>query len=321
MPGIDRRMWIGWMGALGVGGLAARCGMRPSWGQSSGQWDAVVRRSPWVFLGDSNTYAGRYVAEIDGRLRSSLGDGAPKVLNLGMSSETASGLSEADHPFRRPWVHARLDKVLRMTRPGVVFICYGMNDGIYGPPDQAVMEAYRKGMLRLAEAVHAAGAVLICLTPPPFEPEPLAERGKLGPSAQGRYAYFAPYPDYDVVLEQQTQWCLANAMQASVVVDVHHLLHAARRSHQQRDPEFCFTRDGVHFGSAAHHEIAVETLRALGAPAGLVQTPISDESLAVAIRRMQVLRDAYLSATGKNRPGLPAGLPVWLAERRAAALK
>ncbi|MCA9133766.1 MAG: hypothetical protein KDA45_11455 [Planctomycetales bacterium] len=281
-------------------------------------WAALQQRTPWVFLGDSNTYAGGYVAQLDVRLRAL--ESPPKLLNLGVSSETASGLSEVDHPFKRPCVHERLSKVLTMTRPGVVFVCYGMNDGIYAPPSPERLQAYQAGMLRLAEAVHASGAVLVCLTPPIFEPEPLAEKGKLGPAESGRYAYFAPYPQYDDVLEQQTQWCLDNEMGAQWVIDLHAMLHAEKKKRQTDDPSFVFSGDGIHFNSQAHAMIAERILRDLPVPDEIRgQSPAPDD-VERAGKRMQILRNAYLSATGKNRPGLPAGDPIWYAERAAARL-
>lgn len=59
-----------------------------------------------------------------------------RLLNLGLSSETASGLSEPTHPFPRPDVKTRIDRISEKTKPDVEFICYGMNDGIYHPQSE-----------------------------------------------------------------------------------------------------------------------------------------------------------------------------------------
>ena len=285
-------------------------------------WNDFVSASPWVFLGDSNTFAGGYVAILDAWLDSpELKGSCPKLLNLGVASETASGESEVDHPFMRPCVHARLEKVLEMTRPSVVFICYGMNDGIYEPFNEKNFAAYRAGMIRLAARIKSTGARLVCLTPPIFEPGPLAAQGKLGPSPNGRYAYFAPAPDYDLVLEKQAAWCLTNEIEADLVIDVHSMMEAEAKRARASNPEFAFTRDGVHFGPQAHRLIANAVLESLGAPDAVLAKFPSDEAVELARKRMLLLRDAYLSATGKNRPGLPAGYPIWYAERAAAKLR
>ncbi len=296
-------------------------------------WNAWCQLSPWVFLGDSNTYAGGFVAQLDARMRAaadhSPGDETPpdnpaasvRLINLGMSSETASGLSEVDHPFKRPCVHERLDKVLRMLRPAVVFVCYGMNDGIYDPPSAERLAAYRAGMEKLAAAIHASGAVLVVLTPPIFEPEPVAANGSFGPTSEGRYAYFAPYQRYDDVLEQQAAWCLENTLGAAEVIDLRSPLQAAKQLRLSEDPSFSFSGDGVHFDEQAHAIVAQTLLTQLAAPPEMIELAPTPERLAASKRRMELLRDAYLSATGKNRPGLPAGLPVWQAERLAEAIR
>jgi lysophospholipase L1-like esterase len=285
----------------------------------SATWDDLTAGSPWVFLGDSNTYAGGYVAHLEARLKQTVPH--LKLLNLGVSSETASGLSEVDHPFKRPCVHERLDKVLRMTRPGVVFACYGMNDGIYDPPNAERMQAYQQGMLDLAHKVTASGARLIVLTPPIFEPEPVAAKGKFGPTKEGRYAYFAPYQRYDDVLQQQADWCLTNPFQATAVLDIRTMLIQAKQQSRTSDPTFNYSGDGVHFGEQAHALIAELILDQLHAPTEIASRELTAGQLAAAVKRTKLLRDAYLSATGKNRPGLPAGHPIWMAEQLAKAIE
>ena len=305
--------------AIAFSWLIALCSCSFAQSEAETQWDALRTASPWVFLGDSNTYSGGYVAMLDAWLRAADDAGASpiKLLNLGMSSETASGLSEVDHPFKRPCVHERLSKVLEVTQPKVVFICYGMNDGIYQPPNAENQLAYQAGMLRLAKQIKLSGAKLICLTPPLFESEPVAAEGKLGPSSAGRYAYFAPAENYDQTLAAQAAWCLTNAMQADAVIDIRSVLVDEKLAQLRDNPDFSYSRDGVHFGDEAHGLIAEKILRALGAPPELVGSYPSTEAIASAESRMHVLRDAYLSASGKNRPGLPAGWPVWYAEQLA----
>ncbi len=284
---------------------------------NQGLWKRLSARSPWVFLGDSNTYSGGYVAILDAWMKA---PEHPKLLNLGVSSETASGLSEMDHPFKRPCVHERLDELLARVEPGVVFICYGMNDGIYQPLLAENMQAYRRGMMRLAAAVHQSGAELVCITPPIFEPKPVKKRDRIGPSENGRYAWFAPAADYDRVLEEQTQWCLTNKIRASAVIDIRSMLQQSRQTLRETDPSFNFSKDGVHFGAVAHGLIAEKILAELGAPAELRANYPKEAEINAATEKNKILRDAYLSALGKNRPGLPAGLPIWVAEKKVKSL-
>ncbi len=244
--------------------------------------------------------------------------GRPKLLNLGMSSETASGLSEVDHPFQRPCVHQRLTKVLRMTRPGVVFVCYGMNDGIYQPFSEATFGSYQQGIRKLAAEVRASGARLVILTPPIFEAEVVRQLGKLGPAKTGRYAYFAPAEEYDEVLSRQAQWCLQTDLGADAVIDIRRTLLDEKQRRLRSDPEFSYSKDGIHFGASAHRAIARQILLRLGAPAPLLDAEPRSAAIERATDNMRVLRDAYLSATGKNRPKLAAGWPVWYAEALVA---
>src|SRR5262245_12949866 len=81
-----------------------------------------------LFLGDSNTFAGLFIAYLDGYLFTRFPEQKYELINLGLPSETISGLSEPDHPYPRPNVHDRLEKALTETKPDVVFACYGMND-------------------------------------------------------------------------------------------------------------------------------------------------------------------------------------------------
>ena len=98
-----------------------------------------------VFLGDSNTFAGTFVAQLDCYLAFRFPERNVELLNLGLPSETVSGLSEADHPYPRPNVHDRLAKVLEKTKPDLVVAGYGMNDGIYAPFADERFEKYREG--------------------------------------------------------------------------------------------------------------------------------------------------------------------------------
>jgi len=260
-----------------------------------------------LFLGDSITHAGHYVTWIETQLRLQGVDPLPEMINIGLASETCSGLSEPDHPFPRPDVHERLDRALTKIEPDVVVACYGMNDGIYYPPAKGRFEAYKRGVDRLGEKVHAAGARLILLTPPPFDPVPLRGKGKLKPAGEEEYAYFAMYEDYDDVLKQYAEWILQQKDRVEMVVDVRTPLVERAAEQRRKAPKFTFSPDGIHPNKQGHRLIGEAILRAWGIPSTVEP---DEELLKLAAQRQRLLHDAWLSEVGHKRPGIKSGLPL-----------
>src|SRR5215471_8295439 len=129
-----------------------------------------------VFLGDSNTFDGKFIAYLDAYLCTRFPDKRFELINLGLPSETVSGLSEPEHPFPRPDVHERIDRALALAKPNVVVICYGMNDGIYYPFSEERFKKYRDGMMKLIDKVEKAGATAVLMSPAPFDPQPLKDK-------------------------------------------------------------------------------------------------------------------------------------------------
>ena len=113
-----------------------------------------------LFLGDSITYAGQYIEFIEAALIEKHPERIYEIINCGLPSETASGLSEPGHAggqFPRPDVHERVDRVLAKVKPDLVVICYGMNDGVYMPLAEDRFAAFRNGMSKLHDKAVAAG--------------------------------------------------------------------------------------------------------------------------------------------------------------------
>src|SRR6187551_3184502 len=84
-----------------------------------------------VFLGDSITYSGQYIDVLGAYLAVKYPQQKCELINLGLPSETVSGLSEPGHAggaFPRPDLHERLDRALAKLKSDVVVACYGMND-------------------------------------------------------------------------------------------------------------------------------------------------------------------------------------------------
>jgi alpha-L-fucosidase/lysophospholipase L1-like esterase/pimeloyl-ACP methyl ester carboxylesterase len=223
-----------------------------------------------LFLGDSITYSGQYVDYVDAALRTLKPGLRVEILNLGLPSETVSGLSEPGHAggtFPRPDLHERLDRVLAAVKPDVVFACYGMNDGIYYPLGEDRFQSFQQGILRLREKVEATGARLIHLTPPTFDPVPI--QGRTLPA--GRDEYRQPYEGYNTVLDRYSEWLLDQRSKGWAVIDIHGPMNEHLANRRRTQPGFQFAGDGVHANPTGHWLMARGVLNALGIhPSGAI---------------------------------------------------
>ena len=268
-----------------------------------------------LFLGDSITAAGEFVNMIEMQLRLQSVDPMPELVNAGLPSEGCTGLSEPDHPFPRPDVHERLDRALAAVKPDVVVACYGMNDGIYYPFSQERFQKYQDGINRLIEKVHASGAKLILMTPPPFDPLELKAQGKLLPEGSEKFAWFAVYEGYDQVIQKYAKWILEQKDHVEMVIDLHTPITAFWVQQRKQDPAFTVAPDGVHCNSRGHQTIAEVTLKAWGVESWM---PISDQMTQLVNQKGAVLHNAWLSHIGHKRPGMAAGLSLEEANAKAA---
>ncbi|MFO0910084.1 MAG: SGNH/GDSL hydrolase family protein [Isosphaeraceae bacterium] len=277
-----------------------------------------------VFLGDSITYAGQYIELVETWVRLRHPDLRCEFLNLGLPSETTSGLTEPGHAggaFPRPDVHERLERVLEQTKPDLVVACYGMNDGIYHPLSKERFERYQAGIRKLRERVAAHGARVVHLTPPVFDPTPIRDRTL----PAGREEYRQPYEGYDQVVDRYSQWLLDQRSADWHVIDVHGPMKAYLESQRKKDPGFILAGDGVHANATGHSLIARAVLTdwgvALPASTDLVRAldhePHGTELLRLVSARQRVLRDAWLNAVGHKRPGMARGVPLDQARAQA----
>ncbi|MNC01254.1 hypothetical protein D3C75_485980 [compost metagenome] len=213
-----------------------------------------------LFLGDSITADGLYIRLAGEWLQKHRPDLAVKLAARGVPSETASGLSEAGHPFPRPCVHERLAKELAEAAPGVVVACYGMNDGIYHPFSDARFAAYRAGMLRLSAQIREAGAKVVLMTPPPFDAASM--NGQLLPAEATGFSYLAPYREYDRVLERYGDWLLSGSCPADGIIDLRTPLLEYIRAERSLNDSYTYG-DGIHPDAEGHGVIARTLLREL----------------------------------------------------------
>ena len=272
---------------------------------------AIVEQSKRiVFLGDSITYDGRWIADLAAWMESN--GITAEVIDVGLPSETVSGLSEeghADGKWPRPDLAERLDRVLRVARPDLVIACYGMNCGIYQPLDEGRFAKFRTGMETLHAAVEKAGAKIIHVTPPIYD----KRSDKPGPAGA---------TDYDAVLDAYAKWLLSKRADGWIVIDVHGPMKEMLAAARAKDPAAIFCPDTVHPDDAGHWAICRAVLAGLGdEQAAAADTPTSLTAfLPDVTARLKLLRDAYLAAAGHLRPGVAAGLPVGEAEAKAQAM-
>jgi lysophospholipase L1-like esterase len=273
-----------------------------------------------VFLGDSITAAGQYVADFEAWLVARQASNAPKInvpqiIDAGLPSETVSGLSEEGHAggaFPRPDLLERLDRVLKLTKPDLVIACYGINCGIYEPFDEGRFQRYQEGIVRLKKQVEAAGAKLILVTPPYYDDQ-------RAPKAFS----------YNQVLDRYSDWLVGQRKAGWMVADLHGPMTKEVERRRAADPKFTFQPDGVHPNDAGQWFVARQLIRFFGdAQAAEAPTPqamlaargLPDSLLALVQQRVNVLRDAYVGAAGHKRPGVAKGLPLAEAEAKAQEL-
>ena len=193
-----------------------------------------------VFLGDSITYSGQYIAYLETFLATRFRNRPTEFINLGLPSETCSGLSEDGHAggkFPRPDVHERLQRVLDKLKPDLIVACYGMNCGIYLPLAEERFAKYQEGIRRLRAAAESAGAKVIHLTPPTYDPQPL----KGGGSAT-----------YNGVLDRYSEWLISQQTNGWTVIDIHGPMNAHLAARRKQNPKFVLAGDGVHAGTTGH---------------------------------------------------------------------
>jgi len=266
---------------------------------------------PWnegkkvLFLGNSITYAGQYVAMTESLFLSSHPKKKPQFINSGLPSETVSGLSEPNHAegkFPRPCLFDRLDNVLDKIKPEVVFVCYGMNDGIYLPFDSTRFEAYKNGIIRLQKRLANQGVKrIIWMTPPVQDDLKLRLNG------------------YNKVLDRYAEWLINYGQKQSwEIIDLHFPMRRYLESGIGKDPQFRLAADGVHPGDLGHWLMAREIVKHLMPDFSIESTwednlgdkPKFRQLYALVLKRQTIMKDAWLTFTEHKRPGLAKGIPL-----------
>ncbi len=267
-----------------------------------------------VFLGNSITYAGQHITYIDAYLSIRYPQKNYEIINLGLPSETVSGLSEPNHAngeFPRPSLHDRLERLLAQTKPDLIFACYGMNDGIYMPLEEGRFEKFKDGISRLHKEVVKQGAEIIHITPPIYD----GQKGKA----------------YADVLEVYSDWLMTQQRSSRWnVIDVHRPMKQELKIRRLEDPDFVFTKDGVHPNTAGHFIMAKTILLYLGAEefkqakdilSVLSQYKNGTEILAHTITLQKITKDAWLTFVGHEHPKMRLGVSMEEARSLSNELK
>lgn len=258
-----------------------------------------------VFLGDSITQAGDYVTDVECWL---ISQGRRfEVLDIGLSSETATKLTPAENAahtkaagFPRPFIGDRLDRSLALTKPDLLFVCYGMNDASALPEGPEGLRRYSGGITRLRETALRAGAkrVVFC-TAPVYDPVKPVAPGQ-NPHERNLVAY--------------RDWLLSKRAEGWDVVDIHGPMRRDLDEARQTNPAFRLQPDGVHPDRAGHWVMAREILaQFFGAdPGGISSSPEFFEKNGIAIRelacrRREILFSSLMTQIGHTRPHVPGG--------------
>jgi lysophospholipase L1-like esterase len=270
--------------------------------------DPKVKRI--LFLGNSITWQANYVNDVVAYLTVHYPNRHFDYINAGLPSETVSGLSEpghADGAFPRPDLHERLQRVLDQTKPDLVFASYGINDGIYMPFDTGRFQKFKDGINWLHNEVLKRGARIIHITPPVFDELKGGDAG------------------YSAVMDGYASWLLG--LRSSLkweVIDVHFPMKKYLDAHRKVDGSFnldgfALSSDGIHPNETGHWIMARQILLYLGCDE-VAHSPGIEQSLSMnkngakilklVTERQNMLRDAWLTATGHKRPGMPVGLPL-----------
>lgn len=255
-----------------------------------------------VFLGDSITQGGHYVADVECWMVAQGYD--VEVLNLGLGSETASQLTKEENEghlrrfgFGRPWIGDRLERLLEATKPDWIFLCYGMNDAENLPAGQKGLQRFSEAITELREKAFQSGVKRVVVCTPPVHDSKTDEPSK----RQLAIASFA-------------KWELAQREKGWDVVDMHNPMWARLQEGRAESRDFVLAKDGVHPQREGHWIMGREILRQLFDvkveglnSAEELFTTHGKKARGLVYRRMRVNFDDWMSEIGHQRPKTSGG--------------
>lgn len=209
-----------------------------------------------VLIGDSITDGGTFPALVESFARIN-GRTEFEYINLGVSSENTTALTEEGHPFPRPCVFNRLDRILQQVEGTWATVMYGENDAVYQPFSAERFERYQQGITRLVDRLKYAGFRVALMTPTPFDP--ISFGGTL--TEESPCPFGTVYGGYNDVMKAYAGWIRESAV-ADKVIDVYTPVSDYLAARRRENPKFK-TGDGIHQGAEGNFLIARELLRAL----------------------------------------------------------
>ncbi len=176
--------------------------------------------------------------------------------NFGKSSETITGLTEAEHPGPRPYLFERLDEELNKEPVDFALFCYGINCGIYGKPSQKLFDSFKIGVYSFLEKMGQRNIRTILLTPPPLA---LDVNSNVDSQTTKRpYGYLNPYPKYEEEVLQEFKQIILDIEHSALLasIDIHEVL--------LKNQDLCYEDDPIHPNLTGHRLISETIVENLG---------------------------------------------------------
>ncbi len=242
---------------------------------------AVNDRETIVFYGDSITEQNLYTAFIENFLLTRFPTKDLTCHNYGWGGDTALGGGR------------RFARDVQPLRPSLVFVNFGMNDGGYRGPDDAIRTQYLANQRTLAEMIKSTGARQVLLTTSCIDPNKRGD-GEL----------------YNTTLAAMADGVIALGSDLGVpVVDVFHPMRDRQQAAKKDNPNFCVIPDSVHPNTAGHLLLAWPVIRRLVPAKPLAQITFSGES--------QTIDGALVSGFKRENAGLSFtmtlnAIPMWV---------
>jgi pimeloyl-ACP methyl ester carboxylesterase len=175
------------------------------------------------------------------------------------------------------------------------------------------LEAYQAGILKAVQAVRAAGAKAIVMTPPPFDPASFTG-GNLQPESMASYSWKAPYQKYNDTLLQYAAWIKSLGSEVDGAVNTYDLLSQGIENERKNNPAYS-SGDGIHPNAKGHWLIAKKLLSrlfniTLEREPDYVEHPEHSAYFKLILERHRLLSSAWKEHIGHTNPTKADALPL-----------
>lgn len=197
-----------------------------------------------LWLGDSITHACLYTRFLEDYARSRYPRRHLLFVNAGVSADTTAN------------VLVRFDQDVRPWKPTRVFVCLGMNDGLFRSWDPELFANYQVHTRELLDRLQALGSDVRLLSPTPVD----------GRSRLRKSMGLTQIPeDYVLVLARMRDWLAGEARRRKIVfTDLLAPLQKTQALLHLENPGASLFPDGVHPNAAGHALMALRILATQG---------------------------------------------------------